>query len=575
MKTRLVILLFIAAITTGAYHFLDLNLGSLIHGVKNGKDSSREESFEDLPQISFPMLDQTRPRDLIDMDLEFPESLKELDGRRVSLVGFMAPFDDLKDMRRCMIVPSYVGCTFCSPPNLSQVVFVTQGGKDETEGNFPFIEEASKVSGTLRISLAESRHEGQKHGFLYSLENATISPHDGEGPVRAPGHGTPGNHTKGKESDPLPEIAWSELIHEISEILGQEPRYPIRLEPVSPERFEMIIRSDLETDFPEAGQAQAFSLLGFFPEESGWLDTLTQIQLKRRLALANEQGSVIYLLNSVPENHPYIRLSIVGEIAEAIARQTFPLKRKQSEAEGRTRGNDDSRRADMALRQGLNALAIYRYARSRGISTSGRPPDELLKQGQAPPNVPGGLYHWFDLPRELGPFLVDFLVGSTGPLAAIESAFEQPPSTTMEFFRPLWYQDASLWRPDPVVRDFADGIMDTSPAFTNVLGVGGLISWLSQWYGVSEARALAGHWAGDRWALWEFSDNDSVLLLETRWHDEGAARRFQEAIPYHPHQRVLRREKGSNCVRLFRGSSESALTNLGPEEQAAPQQGTP
>ena len=132
MKTRLVILLFIAAITTGAYHFLDLNLGSLIHGVKNGKDSSREESFEDLPQISFPMLDQTRPRDLIDMDLEFPESLKELDGRRVSLVGFMAPFDDLKDMRRCMIVPSYVGCTFCSPPNLSQVVFVTQGGKDET-----------------------------------------------------------------------------------------------------------------------------------------------------------------------------------------------------------------------------------------------------------------------------------------------------------------------------------------------------------------------------------------------------------------------------------------------------------
>ena len=568
-------LLLIAAIAIGAYHFLDLRLGALLQGSINGKSSDREQSFDDLPQISFPMLDETRPRDLIDMDLEFPESLKELNGRRVSLVGFMAPFDDLKDMRRCMIVPSYVGCTFCSPPNLSQVVFVTQGSKDDTEGSYPFIEEASRVSGTLRISLEESRHEGQQHGFLYSLENATISPHKGEGPKRAPGHGTPDNHKKGKESEPLPEIEWSELVQEISDIIGQEPRYPIRLEPVSPERFEMIVRSDLERDFPEAGQPQAFSLLGLFPEESGWTDTLTQIQLKRRLALTNETGSEIYLLNTVPENHPYIRLSIVGEIAEALTRQQFPLKRRQSESEGRARENDDARRADMALRQGLNAIVIYRYARSRGISTSGRPPDELLKKGQEQLNVPAGLYHWFDLPRELGPFLVDFLVGSTGPLTGIESTFKQQPSTTMEFFRPLWYQDASLWRPDPVAKDFADGFMETSPAFTNVLGVGGLISWLTQWYGVSEARALTGRWAGDRWAVWKFPGNDSVILLETRWHDEDSARRFQEAIPYHPYQRVLRREAGSKQVRFLRGSSQSALSNLGPEEQAAPQQGTP
>jgi hypothetical protein len=79
---------------------------------------------ESIPTIDFPLLGEARPTDLIDMALSFPESIKQLDGRRVSLVGFMAPFDNLDDMSRCMIVPSYVGCTFCSPPNKRQVVFI-------------------------------------------------------------------------------------------------------------------------------------------------------------------------------------------------------------------------------------------------------------------------------------------------------------------------------------------------------------------------------------------------------------------------------------------------------------------
>ena len=86
-----------------------------------------------LPVIDFPLLGEARPVDLIDMKLEFPESLKKLNGRRVIMVGFMAPFDSLEDMVRCQIVPSYVGCNFCSPPNLRQVVYVTQGKDDEPE----------------------------------------------------------------------------------------------------------------------------------------------------------------------------------------------------------------------------------------------------------------------------------------------------------------------------------------------------------------------------------------------------------------------------------------------------------
>ena len=76
-------------------------------------------------EITFPLLAEARPTDLIDMNLAFPESLEKLNGRKVRMIGFMAPFDSLEDMRRCMIVPSYVGCTFCSPPNLRQVVYLS------------------------------------------------------------------------------------------------------------------------------------------------------------------------------------------------------------------------------------------------------------------------------------------------------------------------------------------------------------------------------------------------------------------------------------------------------------------
>ena len=50
--------------------------------------------------INFDLLDEARSLDLIDMTLEFPEKLRGLEGRPVKLVGFMAPYDSLEDMRQ-------------------------------------------------------------------------------------------------------------------------------------------------------------------------------------------------------------------------------------------------------------------------------------------------------------------------------------------------------------------------------------------------------------------------------------------------------------------------------------------
>ena len=576
-KARIALFLLVPAIALGVYVLRDHIPGT---GGQSDQGSEGLESdivYGDLPEVSFAMLDGARPIDLIQMDLAFPDALKELDGRPVSLTGFMAPFDDLKDMRRCMIVPSYVGCTFCTPPTLTQVVFVTQGG-DGSKSKYPFIEEASRVSGIFRISHPESDHPGQQAGFLYSIENAVVAPHVGEAPQRAPGHATPNDHSKGKEAVPLPEVAPADLVEDVSGLLGMEALHSIAIEPVNSDRFTEIIRANLESTYPEAdrsGQAQAFSSLGLLPTDADWIDTVMNIELTRRVAITSTTGKEIYVLDSVPENHPYVRLLLVGEIAEALTNQHFPVKSRQPVREEVSSMNGDSRRAAMALRQGLNEVAIFRYARSRGISTSSRPPSELGEGSPKSINAPKELYQWLALPREVGPFFVDSLLDSEEPQLGFEAALGKPPSTTMELFRPLFYQDASRWRPDPVAEDFADDLLETPPSFTDVLGIGGLIPWLSQWYAVPEAKNLTGNWTGDRWAVWQFPEGEYVLLLETRWTDEDSARNFRESIPYHPYQRVLSDKGGSKRVRFLRGSSESVFEYLPAIYQDAPKKGAP
>ena len=79
-------------------------------------------------------------------------------------------------VRWCQVTPGVISAA----PNLRQVVYVTQGSEDEPEKTYSFIEEPSYVTGTFKISLPESDHEGKTRGFVYSIENATVVPFEGE-----------------------------------------------------------------------------------------------------------------------------------------------------------------------------------------------------------------------------------------------------------------------------------------------------------------------------------------------------------------------------------------------------------
>ena len=525
------------------------------------------ETGSDAPEIDFPLLDQARRLDFIDAELSFPDALKELDGREVTLVGFMAPFDDLRNMRRCMILPSYVGCKFCSPPNISQVVFVTQAD-DGGSGSHRFIEAPSHVTGILRLSLPGSEHEGKRQGFMYSIEDAVVTEHPGEALEQAPGHENTPHQVKLPRLAP---VAMADLVREVADLLEKQPLRPIEFTAASPAEFEEIVRAGIDEDFPEGTRttrSRAFHLMGLLPEDVDWVDTITEFKLSRRVAATDAAGERIRLLDSVPDHHPYVRLERVGEIADALALQHFP-------EDGTTvrphESDDDARRAREGLRQGFRTMTIYRYARANGIPAGARPPAEFIEQSKvrrqdredvrrAIKSAEFGL--WEAVPGITGSFFVDSRVGETGALTLVDPALSRPPSTTMELFRPGWYTNPEEWRHDPVPADFADDLMDSPPALTDVLGIGGLAPLLSQWYSFDAAKRLAGDWAGDRWAIWELPDGASALLLETRWQNEVAAVRFQEIIADDPSWVSVPHQAGSHRVQAMRADSPKALELL-------------
>ncbi len=103
-------------------------------------------------------------------DFVFPEALKKLDGQRVTLTGFMAPFDDIEDMTRSLVMPTNAGCYFCQPPSLDQVALIMQ----KKGGRHPYFSGPVIAMGTFRLYHDGSTHPGHLAEFLYVIDDAEI-----------------------------------------------------------------------------------------------------------------------------------------------------------------------------------------------------------------------------------------------------------------------------------------------------------------------------------------------------------------------------------------------------------------
>ncbi|HKI34746.1 MAG TPA: DUF3299 domain-containing protein [Gemmataceae bacterium] len=95
----------------------------------------------------------------------FPKYLKELDGRQVTLTGFMQPLGENLDMTTFMLIQYPVGCWYCEMPEISGIVFIELPA-DKT---FRLTRDQLKVEGKLTLNATDPEN------FLFTIGKAKVT----------------------------------------------------------------------------------------------------------------------------------------------------------------------------------------------------------------------------------------------------------------------------------------------------------------------------------------------------------------------------------------------------------------
>jgi len=98
----------------------------------------------------------------------FAKYLKELDGKQISLSGFMQPLGEELESSTFMLIEYPVGCWYCEMPEITAIVFVELPvGKtvSVTRG-------LMKVTGTLKLNTTDPEN------FLYTISKAKVTEAD-------------------------------------------------------------------------------------------------------------------------------------------------------------------------------------------------------------------------------------------------------------------------------------------------------------------------------------------------------------------------------------------------------------
>jgi hypothetical protein len=95
---------------------------------------------------------------------KFHEHLKKLDGKRVSLTGYMQPVSSDFEVGGFMLIEFPVGCWFCETPEPAGIVYVEVGGGKSV----PVKRGRVKVEGVLKLNATDAED------FLYTVTEATV-----------------------------------------------------------------------------------------------------------------------------------------------------------------------------------------------------------------------------------------------------------------------------------------------------------------------------------------------------------------------------------------------------------------
>jgi hypothetical protein len=94
----------------------------------------------------------------------FPKYLKELEGKQITLTGYMQPLGTDTDCASFMFIENPVGCWFCEMPDITGIVFV-QLPRGKTK---EYTRGAIKVTGKLQLN------DSDPENFLYTIGEAKV-----------------------------------------------------------------------------------------------------------------------------------------------------------------------------------------------------------------------------------------------------------------------------------------------------------------------------------------------------------------------------------------------------------------
>lgn len=97
-----------------------------------------------------------------------PEAVRKLDGKKVAMIGFMLPIDQVEHIKEFLLVQSLWACCYGTPPDINGIVRVVMNGDKRTDYQFDPV----LVTGTFRVK--ESREDGYCVD-IYQLEAESVS----------------------------------------------------------------------------------------------------------------------------------------------------------------------------------------------------------------------------------------------------------------------------------------------------------------------------------------------------------------------------------------------------------------
>ena len=95
----------------------------------------------------------------------FAKYLKDLDGKKVSITGFMQPLDGERNVYMFMFIENPVGCWYCEMPDPTEIIFVQLPDGKTTE----FTDGLVRITGQLVLNTTDPEE------FLYTIRDAKVA----------------------------------------------------------------------------------------------------------------------------------------------------------------------------------------------------------------------------------------------------------------------------------------------------------------------------------------------------------------------------------------------------------------